>query len=150
MNKKALRRLELETQLKYALERGELSIQYLPIVSTVSGVMVGAEALLRWENAELGYVSPSTFIPIAEETGLIGPIGEWVLIEACREAGRWRQAGNAALQLAVNVSSRQFWGTTLSRCGRREPRNLSGVAPPGQPDEHQSTRDLDANPLHAE
>ncbi len=113
MNKKALKRLELETQLKYALERGELSIQYLPIVDTVSGCMVGAEALLRWENAELGYVSPATFIPVAEETGLIGPIGEWVLQESCREAGRWRQAGGAPLQLAVNVSSRQFWGASL-------------------------------------
>lgn len=113
MNKKALRRLELETQLKYALERGELSIQYLPIVDTVSGRLQGAEALLRWENAELGYVSPNTFIPIAEETGLIGPIGEWVLIESCKEAGRWQEAGGKTLQLAVNVSSRQFWGANL-------------------------------------
>ena len=113
MNKKALKRLELETQLKYALERGELSIHYLPVVDTVSARMLGAEALLRWENAELGYVSPSTFIPIAEETGLIGPIGEWVLEESCREAGRWREAGGQGLQLAVNVSSRQFWGVNL-------------------------------------
>ena len=113
MNKKALRRLELESQLKYALERGELSIQYLPIVDTMTGAMLGAEALLRWENSELGFVSPATFIPIAEETGLIGPIGEWVLQESCREAGRWRQEAGATLQLAVNVSSRQFWGANL-------------------------------------
>lgn len=113
MNRKALKRLELETHLKYALERGELSLQYMPIVNTVSGCMIGAEALLRWENAELGFVSPTSFIPIAEETGLIGPIGEWVLKESCREAGKWRQAGGAPLQLAVNVSSRQFWGANL-------------------------------------
>jgi diguanylate cyclase (GGDEF)-like protein/PAS domain S-box-containing protein len=113
MNKKALRRLELEERLKYALERGELSLQYMPIIAVSSGRTVGAEALLRWENPELGDISPNTFIPVAEETGLIGPIGDWVLKESCREAGRWRRQAGEVLRLAVNISSRQFWGANL-------------------------------------
>ncbi len=126
MNKRALRRLEMEHQLKYALERGELSLQYLPIVDAHSEQIIGAEALLRWENAELGYVPPSQFVPLAEETGLIGPIGDWVLEEGIRAASRWQ--GQTPLRLAVNVSSRQFWGSSLVGAVERSLQN--GDLPP--------------------
>jgi diguanylate cyclase (GGDEF)-like protein/PAS domain S-box-containing protein len=102
------RRLDLTTGLRHALERGELSAHYQPLVEVKSGRLVGLEALLRWENPDFGRVSPAQFIPIAEDTGLIVPIGEWMLRAACRQMRAWRRAGCAPGYVAVNLSPRQF------------------------------------------
>ena len=108
MDADAERRLGLEAALRMALQNNELTIHYQPQISLDSGNMIGMEALLRWDNPEFGSVSPVEFIPIAEETGLILPIGEWVLRTACRQARRWLDLGLASLRIAVNLSSRQF------------------------------------------
>jgi len=100
-------RLTVEAQLRRALERGELRMVYQPKVALGSGRIVGFEALLRWNSAELGEVSPARFIPLAERTGLIVPIGAWVLQESCRQLARWNADG-AQLKVAVNLSPRQF------------------------------------------
>jgi len=100
-------RLTVEAQLRRALERGELRMVYQPKVSIASGRIVGLEALLRWNNGELGEVAPVRFIPLAERTGLIVPIGAWVLEQTCRQVARWNAQG-VALQVAVNLSPRQF------------------------------------------
>ena len=99
-------RLALETSLRYVLERDELQVYYQPRVSLLTGKVVGAEALLRWYHQERGIISPGRFIPIAEETGAIVPIGEWVLQQACRQAKEWHRFG--PLLMAINVSGRQF------------------------------------------
>ena len=101
-------RLSMESKLKRALEREELSLHYQAKVEIETGRIIGVEALLRWYNPEMGQVSPARFIPIAEETGVIVPIGEWVLETACRQAQTWRQAGLAPVNMAVNFSSHQF------------------------------------------
>jgi predicted signal transduction protein with EAL and GGDEF domain len=103
-------RLELEADLRRALERGELLLYYQPIVELATGRIAGVEALLRWHHPERGLVAPAQFIPLAEETGLIVPIGRWVLHEACRQAQAWRQRYPAAppLVVSVNLSGRQF------------------------------------------
>lgn len=101
-------RLLLEHDLRYALERGELELHYQPVVNLVEGSVGGVEALLRWHHPTRGLVSPGEFIPVAEETGLILPIGEWVLEQACRQVHAWHAEGLRALSLAVNVSVRQF------------------------------------------
>jgi len=104
----AMRRFTLEGELRHALERGELQVCYQPRVRLQSGVIEGAEALLRWEHPELGAVQPKEFIPVAEDTGLIVPIGAYVLETACRQAQAWQENGLGPLRLSVNVSSRQF------------------------------------------
>jgi diguanylate cyclase (GGDEF)-like protein/PAS domain S-box-containing protein len=101
-------RLQIESRLRRALEHEEFELYYQPIVSTASGALVGAEALLRWNNPTMGMVMPDKFIPLAEETGLITPIGEWVLLEACKATMRWEEATGLKLSIAVNVSPRQF------------------------------------------
>ena len=101
-------RAGMVSQLHKALERGELSLVYQPKLSLASGRISGVEALLRWSNAELGQVAPSTFIPLAEETGLIVPIGEWVVREALSELRRWERAGVGDVSIAVNVSMLQL------------------------------------------
>ncbi|MGF1548319.1 MAG: putative bifunctional diguanylate cyclase/phosphodiesterase [Thiotrichales bacterium] len=108
MNTAALKRMTLEKHLRRALERGEFSLHYQPQMEVKSGRISGAEALLRWNNSELGSISPAEFIPLAEETGLILPIGEWVLRTACAQAKAWHDAGVALPRVAVNVSVRQF------------------------------------------
>jgi EAL domain-containing protein (putative c-di-GMP-specific phosphodiesterase class I) len=110
LNTQAEKRLQLESELRKALDRNELTLHYQPIVNISSGAVEGAEALLRWKNPKLGSVPPDQFIPLAEETGLIIPIGDWVLQTACREAKTWQRDGRPPLRLAVNISSRQFRG----------------------------------------
>ncbi|NER23218.1 MAG: EAL domain-containing protein [Symploca sp. SIO1C2] len=101
-------RLALQTSLRYALERQELEVHYQPLVSLKTGKIVGAEALVRWRHPEKGLILPGKFITVAEETGLIVPIGEWVLRKACQQAQIWHNNGFAPLRLAVNISGRQF------------------------------------------
>ena len=108
MDQDAQRRLTLENSLRRSLEREELSLQYQPQVELKSGRIVGVEALLRWNHPELGAVSPSEFIPIAEESGLIVEIGLWVMREACRQAVAWRHSGLKPIRMAINLSARQF------------------------------------------
>ena len=104
----AHRRLNLEALLRRALVNQELKLYYQPQVDMVTGRIIGAEALLRWQNEVEGFISPDRFIPLAEETGLIAEIGEWVLRETCRQGQAWLDAGLPTLKLAVNLSSHQF------------------------------------------
>ncbi|MFA9440400.1 EAL domain-containing protein [Uliginosibacterium sp. sgz301328] len=108
MNANALERLHLESQLRQALERGELLLNYQPQVDLGTGAILGAEALIRWQSEALGFVPPGRFIPIAEESGLIVPIGRWVLRQACLHARTWQDAGLAPVGVAVNISALQF------------------------------------------
>ena len=103
-----IQRMGLETQLRMALDADQFSLAYQPQIDLDSGKIIGLEALIRWQHPQLGMVSPATFIPIAEETGLIIPIGNWVLREACRQQRIWQQHGLPALRIAVNISSIQF------------------------------------------
>ena len=108
MNSAALKRLTMENALRRALERGELSVHYQPQVDIATGGIAGVEALARWNSTELGLVSPAEFIPLAEETGLILPIGDWILRTACAQCKAWRDEGIPLLRVAVNISVRQF------------------------------------------
>ncbi len=101
-------RLRLETELRQAIERQEFQIYYQPIVSLTNGQITGVEALLRWQHPQRGLIGPKDFIPLAEETRLIVPIGEWVLHTACAQTRAWHAAGYDTLRLAVNVSTHQF------------------------------------------
>jgi diguanylate cyclase (GGDEF)-like protein len=102
------RRMALESHLRRALERGELYLQYQPKIDLRGGTLAGFEALLRWRHPEYGIVSPEEFIPIAEETGLIVPIGEWIVASAIGQMAAWREEGLPAVPVAVNLSARQF------------------------------------------
>jgi diguanylate cyclase (GGDEF)-like protein/PAS domain S-box-containing protein len=114
MNARALERLELEADLRAALERKEFVVYYQPKINLSSGCLEGMEALVRWQHPRLGLVSPASFIPLAEETGLIRPIGQWVLEEACRQTKRWvDRHPDKALVTSVNLSGRQFQQPTL-------------------------------------
>jgi diguanylate cyclase (GGDEF)-like protein len=108
MNNQAKDRLRLETHLRSALDLNEFEVFYQPKVNMVTKKIVGMEALLRWNNHALGFISPAQFIPLAEESGLITSIGEWVLKTACVQAVAWRNAGLGDLVMAVNLSARQF------------------------------------------
>ncbi len=117
MDARALERLRLGADLRRAVERGEFRVRYQPEVELSTGRIVGFEALVRWEHPKQGLVSPARFIPVAEETGLIVPIGRWILEEACRRAKEWREGrpNGPPLAMSVNLSARQFAHPDLAR-----------------------------------
>lgn len=118
LSTKTPNQLILEKSLRYALEREELVVYYQPRVNTATGKITGMEALLRWQHPEMGLVAPNVFIPLAEESGLIIPIGEWVLRIACEQNKAWQEAGFPPMTMAVNLSPKQF----------RQPKLLETVA----------------------
>ncbi|GIX22585.1 MAG: hypothetical protein KatS3mg121_1368 [Gammaproteobacteria bacterium] len=108
MEARMIRRMQLDAELRSALDRGEFSLHFQPQVSLEEGDVVGVEALVRWIHPQRGMVSPAEFIPVAEETGLIVRLGEWVLNEACRQVAEWNRKGLPRLVLSVNISGRQL------------------------------------------
>jgi diguanylate cyclase (GGDEF)-like protein/PAS domain S-box-containing protein len=108
MNQRASARMQLNNDLRHAIERREFVLHYQPKVDLVSGRMQGMEALLRWNHPTRGLVAPLEFVPALEESGLILPVGEWVLEEACAQIGRWRAEGLAPVPVAINLSAKQF------------------------------------------
>ena len=115
MGRKAMRKLQMQTLLRAALANNEMEVFYQPKIDLKSGEIVGAEALLRWHNPELGHVSPAEFIPCAEESGLIHPIGEWVLNSVCSQIGKWWNAGLGNVHVSVNLSGHQFLDKNLGK-----------------------------------
>ncbi|MBZ0105479.1 MAG: EAL domain-containing protein [Sulfuricella denitrificans] len=105
---RAMERLSMENNLRHALQRNELVVHYQPQVDLYNGQIIGMEALVRWQHPGIGLISPNAFIPLAEETGLIVPIGEWVLRTACAQLKAWMDAGLPKIRVGVNLSSRQF------------------------------------------
>lgn len=114
MNDRVVERMAIERHLRHALEMGELEMHYQPQIDLCSGRIIGVEALLRWHCPSLGNVSPGKFIPLAEETGLIVPIGEWVLKTCCLQNKAWQDAGLEPLTISVNLSARQLQKKELS------------------------------------
>lgn len=110
MHSEAVARLQMESDLRHALEHNEFSLNFQPIVESETAKVIGFEALLRWEHPVYGFISPEDFIPLAEETGVILPIGEWVLYEACRTMSHWQDKypEMSSLTISVNISSKQF------------------------------------------
>ncbi len=108
MNQRSLERLQIEAGLRRALENDELMLHYQPKVDLADGRIIGAEVLVRWQHPERGLIAPAEFIPIAEESGLIVSIGDWVLEQTCAQARRWHEAGLAPIRIAANLSARQF------------------------------------------
>jgi diguanylate cyclase (GGDEF)-like protein len=115
LNANSLERLALESSLRHALERREFQLHYQPKRDMSSGQITGTEALLRWQHPDLGLVAPMRFIPVAEETGLIVPIGKWVLHTACAQNVAWRKQGLPRLSIAINLTARQFADENLLR-----------------------------------
>jgi len=115
MGREAMRKLQMQTLLRVALANEEMDVFYQPKIELKSGEIVGAEALLRWHNPELGHVSPAEFIPCAEESGLIHPIGEWVLNSVCYQVGKWRNEGLGNVHVSVNLSGHQFLDKNLGK-----------------------------------
>lgn len=117
MHAEALTRLQIESDLRHALDRNEFFLHYQPIVSLDDGRIIGMEALVRWQNAERGVVSPATFVPVAEDTGLVVPLGRWVLEEACRQGRIWqaRYEASRPFAMSVNLSVREFAQPDLVR-----------------------------------
>ncbi|MEX2461810.1 MAG: EAL domain-containing protein [Paenibacillaceae bacterium] len=109
MNYKSIELLHLENDLRQALERGELELYYQPQMNIVKNECIGVEALLRWKHPLRGLIPPSEFIPLAEETGLIIPIGRWVLLKACEQMQMWSKIGIDCRRMSVNVSNKQFY-----------------------------------------
>ncbi|MCE5180845.1 MAG: EAL domain-containing protein [Betaproteobacteria bacterium] len=115
MNQSTLERLELEHDMRTALARGEFVLHYQPKINTATGRVSGVEALVRWQHPEKGLIPPATFIPLAEESGLILPLGEWVLHTACHQLGQWLKQGMTDIQVSVNLSARQFRQNDLAK-----------------------------------
>lgn len=113
MNEQAMERLRIEGDLRNALDRDEFLLHYQPQIDLDSGCVLGVEALIRWQHPQIGMVSPARFIGLAEETGLIVPIGAWVLRTACRQSVEWQCAGIGEVRVAVNLSARQFYERDL-------------------------------------
>jgi EAL domain-containing protein (putative c-di-GMP-specific phosphodiesterase class I) len=111
----ARERLQMEARLRHAVESNQFELYYQPMMEVPGGRIIGAEALVRWHDPENGIVGPDRFIPVAEDTGLIVPLGHWVLETACKQAARWKSAGFDELNIAVNLSSRQFETGDLKR-----------------------------------
>ncbi len=124
----ARRQLLMETGLRHAVERGELLLDYQPQFDINTGCPVGVEALLRWNHPELGLIQPASFIPVAEGSGLIVPVGAWVLRAACAQARAWDDAGLPPLRMAVNVSARQFFADGF-KSEVKQALKASGIAP---------------------
>jgi diguanylate cyclase (GGDEF)-like protein len=118
MTTTALQRMTLENDLRRALERNEFEVHYQPIVDAYTNTVVAAEALLRWQHPELGLLLPSEFIPIAEENGLIVPMGEWILQSACLQNRAWQDQGLSRIRVSVNLSSRQLKRGLTETIGR--------------------------------
>lgn len=119
LNARAMERLEVEHDLRHAIDRGELVLHYQPMLSLLSGRIIGAEALVRWQHPERGLISPNQFIPLAEESGLIVPLGEWVLRTACSQNRAWQAAGLPPLPVAVNLSARQIMAQDIVELATR-------------------------------
>ncbi|MFO0689733.1 MAG: EAL domain-containing protein [Myxococcota bacterium] len=128
MNRTQSQRLEIESRLRAALERESFEIHYQPIRSAETGLVVAAEALVRWHDAEWGWVPPDQFIPVAEETGLIVPLGQWVFRRVCEQARRWREECRATIRIGVNVSGKQIREPGMVEMVRQALEE-SGVAP---------------------
>jgi EAL domain-containing protein (putative c-di-GMP-specific phosphodiesterase class I) len=119
MSERSAALLNLEGGLRRALERDEFLLYYQPKASVATGEITGFEALLRWRHPERGLVMPDEFIPVLEETGLIVPVGEWVLNAACRQINAWQRAGLGPMPVAINLSARQFLARELGPAIRR-------------------------------
>lgn len=128
LNSLSLRKMELETALRKAIEQESFTIHYQPQVDLKTGMIVGVEALLRWVHPTHGFISPGEFIPLAEETGLIVPLGKWVLQEACRQNKQWRDAGLSDIPVSINISVRQMQEEDFIECVERVVQEL-GVIP---------------------
>jgi EAL domain-containing protein (putative c-di-GMP-specific phosphodiesterase class I) len=109
MNAEALGRLQLEAELRRAVERHEFRVYYQPIVSMEDGHIAELEALVRWEHPERGLIEPDDFVPLAEETGLIVPIGEWVLRQACQQVAKWERERCTGEPLGISVNLSGNW-----------------------------------------
>jgi predicted signal transduction protein with EAL and GGDEF domain len=125
---RAVERQFIEGSLGLALERGEFSLWYQPKIALGTRAIVGVEALLRWRHPERGFIPPAEFVPIAEDTGLILPIGQWVLREACRQSREWLESGLADLPVAVNISALEFRSQSFVE-SVRETLRTSGLPP---------------------
>ncbi len=128
LNAEALERLELENSLHHALDRCEFEIYYQPKIETRSRKICGAEALLRWNHPQKGWISPAQFIPIAEELGLIIPIGEWIIHTVCTQVKSWQSQGFSSLRVAINLSPLQFRHSSLIK-NIRNALDLIGLSP---------------------
>ena len=130
LNAKSFQRLTLGVQLRGAAQRGELRLHYQPKVEFATGRIAGAEALVRWQHPEHGLMPPGLFVPLAEEIGLIGMIGEWVMAQACHDAAAWSRAGHTHLKMAINVAKPQFLSDDL--CGSLRRAVFDSGVPPEQ------------------
>lgn len=130
LNEQALERVRIETHLRHAIDRDELDLHYQPIVDLLTGRLAGAEALLRWHSGEIGTIPPDQFIPLAEDSGLITSLGNWVLDRALSQYGEWMNSDLPDFRMAINVSSRQFRGTSLIEALDRAV--AKSRVPPGQ------------------
>jgi predicted signal transduction protein with EAL and GGDEF domain len=143
MNKHTFERLAMESSLRRAIERDEFLLHYQPKLDLRTGAIAGVEALIRWKHPDWGMVSPAQFIPLAEETGLIVQIGEWVLKTACDQSREWRDQGIPPMRVAVNLSARQFSQKTLVSDVAR---TISERSDPGLPRAGNHRKPGDAQP----